>query len=113
MPIAMKCPGCPVKHQFEDTLAGQRVRCKECMEVFFVRGPRPESGGDRELAGSATTSALSAAAARRRKRLEEEITERSYERGPSTASVVGALAAAALFLVALAILVVVLVTRPQ
>lgn len=38
MSIATTCPGCSASYQLADTMAGKKVRCKSCSEVFTVRG---------------------------------------------------------------------------
>ncbi len=41
MPIATKCPGCKALFRLADDLAGKKVRCQKCAQLFAV--PRPKS----------------------------------------------------------------------
>jgi hypothetical protein len=106
MTIRAKCPGCPAKHDLLDSLNGYRVRCKECQKIFLVRDPRAGSGDD-AAGAKASKSALD----RLRARAEKEMAASSYEAGPSTAGVVGALIASGVFVAALTIILVAFWTK--
>src|SRR5438067_1535147 len=46
MSIRMTCPGCEEQVNLSDALAGKKVRCKECGEVFTVKkGTSARTGG--------------------------------------------------------------------
>ena len=39
MPIAMRCPGCDTKFEFDSDLEGKRIKCKSCGDIFRVERP--------------------------------------------------------------------------
>jgi DNA-directed RNA polymerase subunit RPC12/RpoP len=39
MPILMPCSHCGQKYELSDTLAGKKVRCKACAQIFRVLVP--------------------------------------------------------------------------
>jgi predicted Zn finger-like uncharacterized protein len=52
--IRMKCPGCKTRFEFEDDLAGKKIRCKACGDTFRVddpdASPRPSKVTSRSAA---------------------------------------------------------------
>lgn len=42
MPIAMRCPGCETRFEFADDLAGKRIKCKTCGDIFRIEKPAPK-----------------------------------------------------------------------
>ena len=38
MPLHVSCPSCGAMYQLPDTVAGKKVRCKQCEQVFRVGG---------------------------------------------------------------------------
>lgn len=43
MPIAMRCPGCETRFEFADDLAGKRIKCKTCGDIFRIEKPAPKT----------------------------------------------------------------------
>jgi hypothetical protein len=39
MAISMRCPGCQTRFEFADDLAGKRIKCKSCGDIFRVAEP--------------------------------------------------------------------------
>jgi predicted Zn finger-like uncharacterized protein len=52
--IRMKCPGCKTRFEFDDDLAGKKIRCKACGDTFRVEepdgSPRPSKVTSRSAA---------------------------------------------------------------
>jgi Zn-dependent protease with chaperone function len=112
--IPLTCPGCRTQHDVPDSLQGRRVVCRECGEAFVVRGPRRGSLGDDEIVrGSKTKDDNDPFASKPlgRSRSDDEIAERTVNDGPGAEQLVGAFAAALIFLVLLGTLTFVFWTR--
>src|SRR6186997_2406020 len=41
MPISMRCPGCQTRFELADDLAGKRIKCKSCGDIFRLPQPAP------------------------------------------------------------------------
>jgi hypothetical protein len=49
MAISMRCPGCQTRFEFADDLAGKRIKCKSCGDIFRVTEPAAaRKGRDRD-----------------------------------------------------------------
>jgi hypothetical protein len=40
MAIAMRCPGCDTRFEFDSELAGKRIKCKSCGDIFRLEAPK-------------------------------------------------------------------------
>jgi predicted Zn finger-like uncharacterized protein len=44
MPVAMKCPSCQAQFRLADELAGKKMKCKKCQQLFVVPKAEPANG---------------------------------------------------------------------
>jgi DNA-directed RNA polymerase subunit RPC12/RpoP len=61
--IAISCPKCEKQIKAPAELVGKKIKCKECLYIFVVKGPPPSKAGDRAGKGAADKKAPGAAKA--------------------------------------------------
>jgi DNA-directed RNA polymerase subunit RPC12/RpoP len=62
--IAISCPKCEKQIKAPAELAGKKIRCKECLYVFVVKGPPAPKGGGKAGKGAAADKVAKGGAAK-------------------------------------------------
>src|SRR4051794_12278306 len=81
MAITVECNSCGKQYSADPTMAGRRVKCKQCGNVFSI--PQFNDQGEPDLEQQDDLSALTALADLERSRSGEAVP--SYPRGPGKA----------------------------